>query len=68
MHKWNAQWDGLLARQLHICTSTEERLMQRNKIFSIKGVTVDAVKMKHNSYGKIISDKMIYKTNFKKHF
>lgn len=35
--------------------------MQRNRIFNIKGMTVGTVKIKHNSYGKIIKDKMMYK-------
>lgn len=35
--------------------------MQRNRIFSIKGVTVDTVKIRHNSYGNIIRDKTMYK-------
>lgn len=35
--------------------------MQRNRIFTIKGVTVGTIKMKHNSNGNIISDKMMYK-------
>lgn len=35
--------------------------MHRNRIFSIKGVTVDTVEIKHNYYGKIIRDKMMNK-------
>lgn len=35
--------------------------MQMNRIFSIKGVNVGMVKIKHNSYGKIIIDKMMHK-------
>lgn len=40
--------------------------MQRNRIFSIKGVTVDTVKIKHNSYKNIIRDEMMYKIIIKK--
>lgn len=40
--------------------------MQRNRIFNIKGMTVGTVKIKYNSYGKIIKDKMMYK--IKKNF
>lgn len=42
--------------------------MQSNRIFSIKGVTVDTVKIKHNSYGKIIRDQIMYKIIKKKSF
>lgn len=35
--------------------------MQRNRISSIKGVAVGTVKIRHNSYGKIITDEMMYK-------
>lgn len=42
--------------------------MQSNRIFSIKGVTVDTVKIKHNSYGKIIRDQIMYKIIKKKIF
>lgn len=59
--KCTVGWDGLLAWQWHIFTLTEERLMQRNRFFSIKSVMVVTVKIKHNSYGKIIRDKMMTK-------
>lgn len=63
MHKWNAQWDGMVAWQLHIFTSAEERLMKKNRISSIKSMTVDTFKIKHNSY--IIGDKTMYKNKKK---
>lgn len=65
MHKWNAQWDGMVAWQLHIFTSAEETLM-KNRISSIKSVTVDTFKIKHNSY--IIGDKTMYKIKKKMFF
>lgn len=65
MHKWNAQWDGMVAWQLHIFTWAEERLMQKDRISSIKSVTVDTFKIKHNSY--IIRDKTMCKIKKKKH-
>lgn len=59
MHKWNAQWDGLLAWQWHIFTLAEEA-HAKEQDFSIKGVNVGTVKIKHNSYGKNITDKMMH--------
>lgn len=48
----------MVAWQLHIFTSAEETLM-KNRISSIKSVTVDTFKIKQNSY--IIGDKTMYK-------
>jgi len=46
----------------------KRRLMQRNKFFSIKAVNVDTVKIKNNSYGKNIRDKMMCKIKKKEAF
>lgn len=42
--------------------------MQRNRIFSIKGVAVHSVKIKHYYYENITRDKMMYKIIKKKSF
>lgn len=42
--------------------------MQRNRIFSIKGVAVDSVKIKHYYYENITRDKIMYKIIIKKSF